>query len=138
MDTVKKMPQGQSLQVQSWAVQMWQTTYFCYCTNFIPFKSLNLYFLSLQLSALLTACLYERITQVSEILNCSAFSDDIFFSLVCITSAAGYLERDMLGTSVHLQPEQINSSEEWLEICLCMQGPKIITKTKQKNPTKDQ
>lgn len=39
----------------------------------------------------------------------------------------------MLGTSVHLQPGQINSSEKWLEICLlCMQAPKIISKTKIK------
>lgn len=130
-DTVKKLPQGQSLQVQSWAVQMWQTTYFCYCTNFIPFKSLNLCFLFLQLSALLTARLYERVTQVSEIPNCSSFSDDTFCSLVCITSAADYLERGTLGTSVHLQPEQPNPSEERLEICLCMQAPKIITRTKK-------
>lgn len=117
--TSQKMPQGQSLQVKSWAVKMWQTTYFCCCTNFIPFKSLNLCFLFLQLSALLTAYLYERVTQVSEIPNCSSFSNDTFFSLVCITSAADYLERGMLGTSVPLQPEQIDSSEECLEICVC-------------------
>lgn len=105
---------------------MWQTTYFCYCRNFIAFKSLNLCFLFLQLSALLTAAVYERVTQVSEIPNCSSFSDDTFFWLVCITSAANYLERGMLRTSVQLQPEQIDSSEEWIEICLFMQAPKII------------
>lgn len=53
---------------------------------------------------------------------------------VYIPSAADYLEIGMIGTSVHLQPEQTDSREEGLEICLCMQAPKIITKTKKKNP----
>lgn len=76
---------------------------------------------------MLTACLYERVTQVSEIPNCSSFSVNTFFSLACFTSVADYLEEGMLGTSVLIQPEYINFSEEWLEICLCMQAPKFIT-----------